>query len=188
MYITHNHQTYANVRVYSTSGSVRFTGDSLSGLTTLTGPVGVFADNGFQMQTYTPGNDVIQCAARQDYDAFYESEIRMRRLRRYPPFADFFTVTVSGTEEGRVLRAAAAVRDTLRQLCRRSELAAGEPEVLGPAPAPVVKVNNRYRYRCTLIGRNDKATREMLAWLQKDLARDSVNRGLNLFVDHNAAD
>ena len=140
------------------------------------------------IQTYTPGNDVIRCAARQDYDAFYESEIRMRRLRRYPPFADLFTVTVSGTEEGRVLRAAVSVRETLRQLCRRPELAAGEPEVLGPAPAPVVKVNNRFRYRCTLVGKNDKTTREMLAWLQKDFAKDSTNRGMNLFVDHNAAD
>ena len=140
------------------------------------------------IQTYTPGNDVIRCAARQDYDAFYESEIRMRRLRRYPPFADLFTVTVSGTEEGRVLRAAVSVRETLRQLCRRPELAAGEPEVLGPATAPVVKVNNRFRYRCTLVGKNDKATREMLAWLQKDFAKDSANRGMNLFVDHNAAD
>ena len=158
-------------------------------LTQVVGRAGRGAKSGRAViQTYTPGNDVIQCAARQDYDAFYESEIRMRRLRRYPPFADFFTVTVSGTEEGRVLRAAAAVRDTLRQLCQRPELAAGEPEVLGPAPAPVVKVNNRYRYRCTLIGRNDKATREMLAWLQKSFARDSANRGLNLFVDHNAAD
>ena len=140
------------------------------------------------IQTYTPGNDVIRCAARQDYDAFYESEIRMRRLRRYPPFADLFTVTVSGTEEGWVLRAAVSVRETLRQLCRRPELAAEEPEVLGPAPAPVVKVNNRFRYRCTLVGKNDKATREMLAWLQKDFAKDSANRGMNLFVDHNAAD
>ena len=140
------------------------------------------------IQTYTPGNDVIRCAAQQDYDAFYESEIRMRRLRRYPPFADLFTVTVSGTEEGRVLRAAVSVRETLRQLCLRPELAAGEPEVLGPAPAPVVKVNNRFRYRCTLVGKNDKATREMLAWLQKTFAKDSANRGLNIFVDHNAAD
>lgn len=56
MYITYNSQTYANVRVYSTSGSVRFTGESLTGVTALTGPVGVFADNGFQMQTYTPGD------------------------------------------------------------------------------------------------------------------------------------
>lgn len=56
MYITHNNQTYANVRVYSTSGSVRFMGESLSGLSELTGEITVYADNGFQMQTYTPGD------------------------------------------------------------------------------------------------------------------------------------
>lgn len=56
MYITHNNQTYANIRVYSTFGSVRFTGDSLSGLSELTGEITVYADNGFQMQTYTPGD------------------------------------------------------------------------------------------------------------------------------------
>lgn len=65
---------------------------------------------------------------------------------------------------------------------------AENPEVLGPAPAPVVKVNNRFRYRCTLVGRNDKATREMLAWLQKAFAKDGANRGLHVFVDYNAAD
>ena len=54
MYITHDNQTYANVRVYSTSSSVRFTGDSLSGVTALTGPVGVFADNGFELRTFVP--------------------------------------------------------------------------------------------------------------------------------------
>ena len=112
----------------------------------------------------------------------------MRRLRRYPPFAALFTVTVSGMEESRVFRAAAGIRDTLRQLCQRPELSGGEPEVLGPAPAPVVKVNNRFRYRCTLVGRNDKATREMLAWLQKAFAKDGANRGLHVFVDYNAAD
>ena len=54
MYIITNNQTYANVRVYSTSSSVRFTGDSLSVVTALTGPVGVFADNGFELQTFVP--------------------------------------------------------------------------------------------------------------------------------------
>ena len=54
MYITHNENTYPSVRVYSTSVSVRFTGDSLSGVTALTGPVVVFADNGFELRTFVP--------------------------------------------------------------------------------------------------------------------------------------
>ena len=44
------------------------------------------------IQTYTPENDVILAAARQDYDRFYDAEIRMRRLRRDPPFADQFMI------------------------------------------------------------------------------------------------
>ena len=137
------------------------------------------------IQTYTPGNEVIQCAARQDYEGFYQSEIQLRRLRRYPPFADLFTFTVSGTEEGRVLRGAAEVRERLRRLCEVPALAASQPEVLGPAPAPVLKVNNRFRYRCTLVGRNDKATREGVSWVLKDFAADGGNRGLSIFVDCN---
>lgn len=137
------------------------------------------------IQTYTPENDVIQCAARQDYEGFYESEIRLRKLRRCPPFADIFLLTVSGTEEGSVLRAAVAVREQLRRLCATPGMAASEPEVLGPAPAPVLKINNRFRYRCTLVGRNDRATREGIRWLIKEFANDRVNRGLNIFVDCN---
>ncbi|MBE6963036.1 MAG: primosomal protein N' [Ruminococcaceae bacterium] len=135
------------------------------------------------IQTYTPENDVIQCAASQDYARFYESEIRMRRLRRYPPFADIFTVTVSGTEEGAVLRSSVLVREQLKHLFQEQEA-----EILGPAPAPVLKLNNRYRYRCTLVGRNNKDTRDKLSWLLKEFANDRANRGQNIFVDCNVMD
>ncbi|MDY3691713.1 MAG: primosomal protein N' [Dysosmobacter sp.] len=133
------------------------------------------------IQTYTPGNDVIRCAAEQDYDSFYQSEVRMRRLRRCPPFADLFVFTVSGTEEGSVLRAAAGARERLRQVFP------GE-EVLGPAPAPVLKLNNRFRYRLLLVGKNDKPTRDRISWLLKEFANDRANRGLNIFVDCNPMD
>ena len=135
------------------------------------------------LQTYTPENDVIQCAAQQDYERFYEGEIRMRRLRRYPPFADLFTITVTGTEEGTVLRATALVRESLKSLFADREM-----EILGPAPAPVLKLNNRYRYRCTVVGKNDKETRDKLSWLLKEFANDRANRGLNIFIDCNVMD
>ena len=99
------------------------------------------------IQTFTPDNEVITSAAHQDYNTFYAGEIRIRRARRYPPFADIFTLTVSGPEEGRVLRAAAELRDAMRTAVQYHSLSNMEVEILGPAPAPVVKVNNRYRYR-----------------------------------------
>ena len=81
-----------------------------------------------------------------------------------------------------MLRAAAAVREKLRQMANRLH---GDPEILGPAPAPVLKVNNRFRYRILLVGKNDKETRGAISWLLKDFANDRANRGLNIFVDCN---
>jgi primosomal protein N' (replication factor Y) len=137
------------------------------------------------IQTYTPENEVIRSAAAQDYERFYESEIRLRKIRRYPPYADLFTFTVTGREEGGVLRAAAQFREELRRVVSAPELRGSEPEVLGPAPAPVVKVNGRYRYRVVLVGRNDRATRERIAWILKGFAGRRENRGFHIFADCN---
>ena len=127
---------------------------------------------------------MIQCAANQDYDRFYEGEIRMRELRRCPPFADLFTITVSGLEEGAVLRAAMGVREVLRYLYDGSP----EPEVLGPAPAPVLRLNSRYRYRLLLVGKNDKTTRDQISRLLKDFAGSRTNRGLHISASCNTSE
>ena len=140
------------------------------------------------IQTYNPDNDIILAAANQDYAAFYQSEIRMRRVRRYPPFADLFTLTVSGAEEGAVLRAAAKLRDGMRMGLAYPSAANMGVEVLGPAPAPILKMNNRYRYRVLWVGKNDHQTRELLGYYLKAFYNQKENRSLNLFIDCNALD
>ena len=137
------------------------------------------------IQTFTPDNEVITSAAHQDYNSFYAAEIRIRRARRYPPFADIFTLTVSGGEEGAVLRAAAQLREAMRAGTSYPTAANMAVEILGPAPAPVVKVNNRYRYRIFWIGRNDHTTRELIAYYIRAFHQKKENRGMNLFVDCN---
>ncbi len=138
------------------------------------------------IQTFTPENEVITSAAAQDYNAFYAGEIRMRRARRYPPFADVFTLTISGQDEGAVLRAAVHLKEGMRQALSYPSLANLQTEILGPAPAPVLKVNNRYRYRLFWVGRNDHATREIIAYYVRAFHQQKENRGMNLFVDCNA--
>ena len=139
------------------------------------------------IQTYTPENDVIRAAAEQDYLSFYESEIHLRWLRRYPPFADLFSFTVTGTDEGRVMRAARALRDALCfAIERRDELQALHIEVLGPAGAGVVKVNNRYRYRVFLVGKACSALRRLVAEYLYAFYQHKENRGLDIFADCNA--
>ena len=139
------------------------------------------------IQTYTPENDVIRAAAAQDYDSFYESELRMRRLRRYPPFADLFAFTVTGADEGRVVRAAKALRDALSYAVgEREELKPLHIEVLGPAGASVVKVNNRYRYRVFLVGAGCPMLRRLVAEYLYAFYQHKENRGLDIFADCNA--
>ena len=138
------------------------------------------------IQTYHPDNEVIQAAAKQDYEAFYQNELRLRRLRRYPPFADLFTLTVSGSEEVRVIAAVRALCDALRLASAKEPLRALEPEVLGPAGAPVVKVNDRYRYRVYLCGRSDSVLRRTVSEYLLAFYARKENRGLDIFADCNA--
>ena len=138
------------------------------------------------IQTYHPDHEVIQAAAKQDYEAFYQNELRLRRLRRYPPFADLFTLTVSGRDEMRVIAAACALRDALRAASEKEPLRALETEVLGPAGAPVVKVNERYRYCVYLSGRSDSALRRTVSEYLLAFSARKENRGLDIFADCNA--
>ncbi|USF25572.1 Primosomal protein N' [Firmicutes bacterium ASF500] len=132
------------------------------------------------IQTFTPDNDVIRCAARQDYDGFYAQEIELRCLRNDPPFAQRVVVTASGLEEGAVLRCCTRLR---RALERDLPKVPGPWQLLGPAPAAVAKVNNRYRYRLTLTGQPDRAFRAMLAYLIKAAQKDKENKGVSVYAD-----
>lgn len=138
------------------------------------------------IQTCTPENDVITCAARQDYDRFYESEILSRRLRGYPPFRDLYVLTASGPEEGAVLRSCMRLRDGMESWKRQPGLE--ELRILGPAAASVVKVNNRYRYRLTVCCENKPAVRAMIAHLLRAAHEDKQNRGVSVYADLNPLD
>ena len=140
------------------------------------------------IQTYTPQNDVIQAAAQQDYQRFYDAEIQLRKLRRDPPFADQFTVTVTGQEENAVRQALDLLTRSLRQAAQKPPYSAMELQILGPAPAPVVKVNGSYRYRTMVLGRNDRQLRQLLSAFMREFAQRGENRRLHIYTDCNLMD
>lgn len=140
------------------------------------------------IQTYTPDNEVIRYAAAQDYDSFYEEEIGLRRLMGSPPFCDLFVLTASGLNEAAVLRACQRLRESLDSWLARAPYARLQPRLLGPAPATVAKVNNRYRYRLTLCCKNTKEIRALLSHLLCAAAGDRENRGVSVFADVNPYD
>ena len=140
------------------------------------------------IQTYTPDNEVIQAAAEQDYQRFYDGELRLRKLRRDPPFADFFTMTVVGTDENEVRRAARELQQSLRYAVEHPPFDTMDVTVLGPAPASVVKIAERYRYRVSIIGENNKHLRGLLSHMMKEFSRRSENRRMQVYVDCNLMD
>ena len=88
------------------------------------------------IQTYRPEHYSIQQAATQNYEAFYEEEILYREMLEYPPIGHLLTILVTSMDEKRCK--GLAVR-----LAREAE---GYVHVVGPAPAPVSKIRDYYRY------------------------------------------
>lgn len=109
-------------------------------------------------------------------------------MLRFPPFTDLFRITVSGPEENQVLRLCAVLRRSLEPWMWERRAGGQETEVLGPAPAGVLKVNNRYRYCIVVKSRNDKDTRAILAQVIRMAQQDKVNRGLSVLMDVNPMD
>ncbi|MPN57007.1 hypothetical protein SDC9_204701 [bioreactor metagenome] len=112
----------------------------------------------------------------------------MRRLRRCPPFADLCVVTAAGPDEHAVLRACLGMRGMLEHWLSDPPYNALELELLGPAPAAVAKVNNRYRYRLTLWGKDGKLLRALVAHLLRTAQGERENRGISIFADMNPMD
>ncbi len=137
------------------------------------------------IQTLVPEHRVIQMAARQDYNSFYEMEIGMRQTLRYPPFADMVIVTFSGQDEARVIRGATKFRDSLTALLKDPQYGAQEATVLGPAPCPVPKINYHFRYRLTLRCALNSSVRGLLGHLLRQFSQDRENRNVSAFIDIN---
>jgi len=106
------------------------------------------------VQTYCPEHPAVRFAADHDYDGFARRELDERRALRYPPFSRFAYVGVIGRDRSSVERAVGEYR----------ELLAGVDglEVLGPAPYPIARVNNEWRYRLALKSQQPSIMRQAL--------------------------
>ena len=113
------------------------------------------------IQTYTPENPIISLAARQDYDAFYEAEIGVRKAMLYPPFASICMIGFVGENAKLTQNAAFTFTKKMTELASK-EYSDLPLRVLGPSQAAVFKVSNKYRYKLILKCRNNTRFREML--------------------------
>ena len=130
-------------------------------ITQVVGRSGRAKDPGYAIiQTTDPDNPVLNLAAAQDYDAFFEQEIAYRKLGLYPPFCGLCVIGFAGAKENEVARAAARFSTLLGQQAKQ------QPDlplrILGPTPGSIEKINDTYRYKLTVKCRNDRRFRDLV--------------------------
>ena len=136
------------------------------------------------IQTYTPDNPVLNFAAHQNYEAFYNDEIAARKALLYPPFCDICVVGFAAVLEQEVKKAAYSFMELLKTYIKNAEMKI-PVRVLGPVEADIYKLNNKYRYRIVIKCRANKAFKKMIGELLRQTAQMSAFSKTTVFADLN---
>jgi primosomal protein N' (replication factor Y) len=113
------------------------------------------------IQTLNPGHYSVEAARTHDYMAFYRSELAMRRDLGLPPFGRLALLRFSGPDEARTEQAAASAGSLLKEIV--AARGAEDFLVLGPAPSPVIKLKERYRFQIMFRAATAKARGDVLS-------------------------
>ena len=134
------------------------------------------------IQTYAPDHYVIQQLITHDYKGFFAAEIEFRRALNYPPFGRLVNLRIDGPKLEEVESKAKALAKNLRDLQARTPKFSGQIEVLGPAPAPIQKLRNRYRWQLLLKGKQISTLLEFTKQARQCFPRGRTSR-LHIDVD-----
>ncbi len=157
---------------------------SFSLLTQVIGRAGRAEHPGIALiQTFSPSNEILNLACRQDYEKFYEQEIKLRESYVFPPFCDIAQFNISASEEREVLNIAANLLTNLKELTENS-FSDVKYVAFGPFEAPVYKINEKYRMRMVLKCRQGKRTRELFSALLTKTGA-GIGKKVSLTVDIN---
>lgn len=136
------------------------------------------------IQTASPDNEVIRAAARQDYWAFYASEILLRQQLQQPPFTRFSRMSFCSPLDADARSGAARMYALLRAYLDHafSDL---DLTLLGPAQAPVHKINNQFYYTIYLKYQDSRRQRQLLSGVLLQFRQDRQNRNVKVYYDLN---
>ena len=136
------------------------------------------------IQTSFPENEIIKLSVSQDYDAFYNTEIEIRKAMIYPPYCDICTIGFTSSKEFKASSAASYFLNRLKQV-NSEQFKDVKLIVLGPIAPHIARLNGKFRFRIIIKCRNNRKTREMLALLLKDFASNSSFSDVTATVDMN---
>lgn len=168
-----------------------FTGDfrsyerTFSLMTQVTGRSGRGDKPGFAyIQTFVPDHYVINLAAEQNYDEFYNQEIALRHALTYPPFCDICVICFSSHLESKAIMASDWFVQRMKSYIKENEIKV-PLRALGPVPCTLERINNKYRYRLILKCKNTSTFRAMIRDLLLDFYRNNDFGLVRITVDIN---
>lgn len=136
------------------------------------------------VQTYDPKNKVLSFAANNDYEGFYEDEIKARRLMEYPPFAEITSLLVVGDDRQKTGEYGMKIESRLRQLL--DEHPGLCIAFFGLAPAANFKIKNKFRYRIMLKTKKSDKIYQVLETLYNEHIEEKNPFGLEIDVAPNS--
>ena len=130
------------------------------------------------IQTYNPEHYAIEYAKNQDYKGFFETELNLRKLLKYPPFCDIILIRLNGEDLTQVKRISNKIYHNLEGFLNNSNNI-----LFKPVPAPVDKIKGNYRYRIIIKG---KASQKMIEIINRSIMEKSIGKhSVQIFVDIN---
>ena len=118
------------------------------------------------IQTYNPAEFSIQCAKKQDYDLFYETEIALRKQLKYPPFCDIILIGFNSTSQEEIKKVSMQIYEYLKNNLNLEE---NQFMIFKPMPAPIDKIQNKYRWRIIIKGNMSNYANEVLNRCLKEI-------------------
>lgn len=135
------------------------------------------------VQTYTPEDPAIIQAARHDYRNFFWEEIAYRKERKYPPFAHIIRVLLFHEKEENVIKAAHELAGSIR--LSQDNMKVKDYNILGPAPAVMSKLKNKFRWQVSVKGKNPEVLRKIIYNGVRMFYKDTHSSGINLSIEVN---
>jgi primosomal protein N' (replication factor Y) len=131
------------------------------------------------IQTYHPYHYSLRHACAQDYEGFFEEELRYRQNHSYPPFVALASLLIHGPDLGRVRSDSLELRKQLDLVNQDRKC-----RILGPAPAPLSRLKGEHRFQVLIKSRSRKHLREVADAALKAVADKGANlRSINLEID-----
>ncbi|PEC49780.1 primosomal protein N' [Bacillus sp. AFS077874] len=129
------------------------------------------------IQTYSPEHYSIELAKTQDYVAFYEEEMKIRRSFRYPPFYYLVLISIAHNDLIKTVKVSEQIAGYLREYLSEGSI------VLGPVASPIAKIKDHFRYQCVIKYKSEPALYDVLNRIQQ-YYQDETDKGkLQLTID-----